>query len=382
MFKRAAQRINVDPKPRVYRADEIEHSGRITEQIIDAIRTADVVVADVTGLNPNVMWELGYAFALDKEIIITIQEIDESPFDLREWRQVTYSTDFTRDETNSLTRFFAASLGLPESDELSAVDELAELVGDGCYLVTMWEYQPNADSELKVAGWLDGSAVTVHELLGPTAEQVMLVFENQWVRRTPPTSLERDPSVGFQPTQIRGNESPVGGIVDGGESRSGPALEGGEVAVAGRQDSVADKQLAQVFSAVGETEPVDAVVAEWNLAGGDGVDAFDHMPILEPGQSTTWDLHRCQCIDKGNQRRRDYSGSVIEEPIESGPERASTATDKGVEVIVGATGAAHQILLDPGMLRRTKCASVRRALRRNPGRSPDARAILGGTGAA
>jgi hypothetical protein len=197
MFKRAAQRINVDPKPRVYRADEIEHSGRITEQIIDAIRTADVVVADVTGLNPNVMWELGYAFALDKEIIIANQEIDESPFDLREWRQVTYSTDFTRDETNSLTKFFPASLGLPESDELSAVDELAELVGDGRYLVTMWEYQPNADSELKVAGWLDGSAVTVHELLGPTAEQVMLVFENQWVRRTPPTSLERDPSVGF-----------------------------------------------------------------------------------------------------------------------------------------------------------------------------------------
>jgi len=44
--------------------------------------------------------------------------------------------------------------------------------------------------------------------------------------------------------------------------------------------------------------------------------------------------------------------------------------------------AEPSTFLVTGMLRRTKCASVRRALRRNPGRSPDARAILGGTGAA
>ena len=39
--------------------------------------------------------------------------------------------------------------------------------------------------------------------------------------------------------------------------------------------------------------------------------------------------------------------------------------------------AEPSTFLVTGMLRRTKCASVRRALRRNPGRSPDGRVILG-----
>ena len=45
----------------------------------------------------------------------------------------------------------------------------------------------------------------------------------------------------------------------------GPALEGGQVTIAGWQDPVGDEQLTQVLSTVGEGECVDAVVAEWNL---------------------------------------------------------------------------------------------------------------------
>ena len=43
------------------RADEIAMPGRINDQIMEAIRTADLVIADITGLNANVFWELGFA---------------------------------------------------------------------------------------------------------------------------------------------------------------------------------------------------------------------------------------------------------------------------------------------------------------------------------
>ncbi len=44
------------------RADELmKPGGKITEEIIESIRAADVLIADLTDANPNVMYELGYA---------------------------------------------------------------------------------------------------------------------------------------------------------------------------------------------------------------------------------------------------------------------------------------------------------------------------------
>lgn len=51
---------------RCLRSDEIAKPGRITDQIIDSIRNADAIIADLTGNNPNVMYELGYAHALSR----------------------------------------------------------------------------------------------------------------------------------------------------------------------------------------------------------------------------------------------------------------------------------------------------------------------------
>ncbi len=73
-----------------YRADDIAEPGRITDQVLDAIKSADLVVADLTGNNPNVMYELGYAHALGKRTVITNQSLDKVPFDVHGWRQIVY----------------------------------------------------------------------------------------------------------------------------------------------------------------------------------------------------------------------------------------------------------------------------------------------------
>jgi nucleoside 2-deoxyribosyltransferase len=57
------------------RADDITEPGRITDQIISAIERADVVIADITDANPNVLFELGYADALEKRIIVLNQRL-------------------------------------------------------------------------------------------------------------------------------------------------------------------------------------------------------------------------------------------------------------------------------------------------------------------
>lgn len=76
----------------VLRGDEIYGVDAIIDQIKDAIRHADLLIADLTGKNPNVNYELGFADALDKTTIRISQAIEDVPFDYRHIRIVLYDT--------------------------------------------------------------------------------------------------------------------------------------------------------------------------------------------------------------------------------------------------------------------------------------------------
>lgn len=93
------------------RADEIARPGRITEQIIDAITTADVVIADISGLNPNVIYELGYAHASGATLLLLSQNPGASPFDLRDLRQIRYQPERPEECLTELGLQLSAALG-------------------------------------------------------------------------------------------------------------------------------------------------------------------------------------------------------------------------------------------------------------------------------
>jgi len=94
----------------LYRADEIADPGQITTQIKQAILTAGVVIADITGVNPNVMWELGYADGLQKPIVILNQNPGRSPFDMADRRQVAYLIPPTDADEDNLVRHLEAAM--------------------------------------------------------------------------------------------------------------------------------------------------------------------------------------------------------------------------------------------------------------------------------
>ena len=78
------------------RADDILSQNNILGDIVEGIATSDLIVADLTGANPNVYYELGIAHALNKKVILLIQDIDELPFDLRSYRVISYSVYFSK----------------------------------------------------------------------------------------------------------------------------------------------------------------------------------------------------------------------------------------------------------------------------------------------
>ena len=116
-IRRAAERSGA-PKDalHVYRADDIERPGRITQQIEDAILGADALVADITGQNGNVMWELGYGHALGKQAVIMNQRPADSPFDMVDRRQYPYTLELSDDQADGLAHYLIEALRVALGD--------------------------------------------------------------------------------------------------------------------------------------------------------------------------------------------------------------------------------------------------------------------------
>jgi hypothetical protein len=75
----------------VTRADEIYGTSPVIQDIWEAISSAELVVAEVTGRNPNVMYEIGMAHTIGTPVAILTQSIDDVPFDLRHHRCIVYA---------------------------------------------------------------------------------------------------------------------------------------------------------------------------------------------------------------------------------------------------------------------------------------------------
>jgi hypothetical protein len=72
------------------RADELFTTGSVVEQIWEQIEKAKLLLADLSGKNPNVFYELGLAHAAKKPVIFTASQVDDVPFDLRHLRVIIY----------------------------------------------------------------------------------------------------------------------------------------------------------------------------------------------------------------------------------------------------------------------------------------------------
>lgn len=83
----AIRKVGLEP----LRADDIYDNQPIIQDIKQSIQNATVVLAEVTGRNPNVNYELGMAHALGKEVIIVTANKDDVPSDYRHLRYLPYN---------------------------------------------------------------------------------------------------------------------------------------------------------------------------------------------------------------------------------------------------------------------------------------------------
>jgi len=74
-----------------YRADETYSPGLVVADIARQIRESRIVIAEVSSVNPNVFYEVGYADAIDKPVILVADRKGRDlPFDVRPYRTLFY----------------------------------------------------------------------------------------------------------------------------------------------------------------------------------------------------------------------------------------------------------------------------------------------------
>jgi hypothetical protein len=80
-IKEAAQRCGVQAE----RVDDVPSNDRITDRILESLRRAEFVIADLSDARPNVYYEAGYAHALGKTPIFIARAGTRLEFDLKDF---------------------------------------------------------------------------------------------------------------------------------------------------------------------------------------------------------------------------------------------------------------------------------------------------------
>lgn len=75
----------------IERSDLINHTGKIDSVIIEKLNSSELVIADLSGLNANVFYEVGYRAALGLPMIQIMNKETVLPFDVSTTRTISYN---------------------------------------------------------------------------------------------------------------------------------------------------------------------------------------------------------------------------------------------------------------------------------------------------
>jgi formylglycine-generating enzyme required for sulfatase activity len=173
----------------VTRSDEIYGTRAFIQKIWSGILRAEAIIAEMTGSNPNVLYELGLSHAIGRKVIMVTQNIDNVPSDLRHINCIVYDTalpnwaDQLRNEIQRMLLFDRSSKDYSVLSPVASIDN-AELFNHLDQQVREWSLRARErEAELQelhahmeaVAGERDQYKASLRDRLVPDKQAGTLV---------------------------------------------------------------------------------------------------------------------------------------------------------------------------------------------------------------
>ncbi len=123
VFEPAIKEAGLEP----YRVDRDPGASIPIETIEDGIRSAEVCFAEISNDNPNVWFELGYAIAAGKDVVLICSDERKTafPFDVQHRKIIKYKTDSPSDFAVLKTGIIDRIRALRETEK--RIEALAEM---------------------------------------------------------------------------------------------------------------------------------------------------------------------------------------------------------------------------------------------------------------
>lgn len=115
----------------IIRADKLYSPGSINSDIIALIKSSDLCIIDVTGMNPNVMYECGMRHGNGKPYIMMARSGERLPFDISGLRTIQYdltSLKKAKESQDILERFVNGLIetGFAREEGTDSISSMAE----------------------------------------------------------------------------------------------------------------------------------------------------------------------------------------------------------------------------------------------------------------
>jgi len=145
-------------------AHTIDAAGSITRQVIELVLQADLVVANLTELNPNVMYEVAVRHCSGLPIVLLAEHGTPLPFDLAAERTVFYRNDLhgAVELGPNLNKAVKAAMASPEADNPVYRAVQRKVIKD---------MNPSSDADAYILERLDNIETAIAAALGSRFQQ-------------------------------------------------------------------------------------------------------------------------------------------------------------------------------------------------------------------
>lgn len=152
------------------RVDEQFYSETMLERIYRQIDNADFIIADMTGKNPNVFYEVGYAHARGKLCALITKCAKDIPFDLQHHFHIIYDgkIDLLKSQLTPRLEWMKAEI------EKSKQESLTVTIETSAGSLDVGDYSHRGEFDLKII------LKNVAKIRSPEIDNISLTASNSW----------------------------------------------------------------------------------------------------------------------------------------------------------------------------------------------------------